>query len=59
MINERITAKKKDAALKEGAELMGYIVKRGNSYQVIADGRARNLTYQEYRALLQYPDKDS
>jgi hypothetical protein len=53
---QRMTEKKKDMGLEEGAELIGYLIKKNNNYQIIADGRARNLSKEEYRALMQYPD---
>jgi hypothetical protein len=52
----KLSSKKKDAAIEQGSELVGFIVKRNNSYQVIADGRARNISKAEFRALMQYPD---
>jgi hypothetical protein len=52
----KVSTKKKDASLAQGAELVGFIVKRNDSYQVIADGRARNISKAEFRALMQYPD---
>ncbi len=52
----RVTEKKKDLAIASGHELVGFVVKKGNSFQVIADGRARNISDDEYRTLMQYPE---
>lgn len=52
----KVSAKKRDAALAQGSEMVGFIVKRNDSYQVIADGRARNISKAEFRVLMQYPD---
>lgn len=55
----KVSTKKKDAALSQGQELVGFLVKRNDSYQIIADGRARNITLAEYRNLMQYPDNQA
>jgi hypothetical protein len=52
----KVSTKKKDAALAQGSELVGFIVKRNDSYQIIADGRARNISKADFRVLMQYPD---
>jgi len=52
----KVSTKKKDACLEQGSELVGFLVKRNNSYQVIADGRCRNISKAEFRTLMQYPD---
>ncbi len=53
---KKITEKKKDMALQEGADVSGYVMKKGEKYQIIADGRVVNLTEKDFRKLMQYPD---
>lgn len=52
----KVTDKKALASINQGGKLSGYIIKRGDSYQVIADGRARNLSIEDFRALMGYCD---
>jgi hypothetical protein len=52
----KLSTKKKDSCLEQGSELVGFIVKRNDSFQVIADGRVRNISKADFRALMQYPD---
>lgn len=52
----RVTEKKKNLAIETGHELVGFVVKKGDNFRVIADGRARNISKKEYRTLMQYPD---
>ena len=51
----RVTEKKKDHAIEQGHQLIGYLIKTGGSYQVIAEGRARNLSGNDFRLLMNYP----
>jgi phosphotransferase system IIB component len=53
---ERKAKKKKNIAIEEGAEMVGYVFKKNDTYQVIANGRERNLTEEEYRKLMLYSD---
>ena len=51
-----VTTKKKQHALERGGVLDGYVIKTSqNEYQIIIDGRVRNISRDELRVVMGYP----